>query len=121
MACAFNVNPVDHKHACFGVQKHLLEGKTLGLLWPNRELLYDFSEEFQDQHKDIIERAINDLQRQTCVRFVRRTTEPTYILLRNTNHGYVRHTHERVLNEDNIPVNRSKEIVKRSLCLFRRL
>jgi hypothetical protein len=33
------------------------------------------------------------LQQQTCVRFVRRTTEPTYILLRNTNHGYVSHTH----------------------------
>jgi len=74
------------------MQKHLLEGKTLGLLWPNRVLLYDFSEEFQDQHKDIIERAIYDLQRQTCVRFVRRTTERTYILLRNTNHGYVRKT-----------------------------
>jgi hypothetical protein len=71
------------------MQKQLLEGKTLRLLWPNRVLYYDYSDEFQDQHKDIIERAIYDLQRETCVRFVRRTTEPTYILLRNTDHGYV--------------------------------
>jgi len=89
MECESNVSPVEHNNLCFGMQKHLLEGKTLGMLWPNRVLLYDFSEEFQEQHKDIIERAIYDLQRQTCVRFVRRTTEPTYILLRNTNHGYV--------------------------------
>jgi hypothetical protein len=89
MKCESKVSPVDHKNVCFGMQKHLMEGKTLGMLWPNRVLHYDFSEEFQDQQKDIIEKAIYDLQRQTCVRFVRRTTEPTYILLRNTNHGYV--------------------------------
>jgi hypothetical protein len=89
MECESKVSPVDHKIVCFGMQKHLLEGKTLGMLWPNGVLHYDFSEEFQDQHKDIIESAIYDLQQQTCVRFVRRTTEPTYILLRNTNHAYV--------------------------------
>jgi hypothetical protein len=70
--------------------KQLADVKTLRELWPGGILYYDYSDEFHDQHKAIIERAISDLQRETCVRFVRRTTEPTYILLRNTNHGYVK-------------------------------
>jgi hypothetical protein len=71
------------------MQKQLVGGEALRMLWPGAILYYDYSDEFHDQHKAIIERAISDLQRETCVKFVRRTTEPTYILLRNTNRGYV--------------------------------
>ncbi|XP_021922076.1 low choriolytic enzyme-like isoform X2 [Zootermopsis nevadensis] len=67
--------------------KKLMEGKGARMLWPGRTLYYDYSHEFSAQHVAIIESAISDLQRETCVRFVRRTTEPTYILLRNTNRG----------------------------------
>jgi hypothetical protein len=74
---------------CLKFQKQLVGGAEQKSLWPDRILYYAFSDEFHDQHKAIIEEAIFDLQRETCVRFVRRTTEPTYILLRNTNHGYV--------------------------------
>jgi hypothetical protein len=70
------------------MQKRLVDGKAVRTLWPGRTLYYDYSEEFSHQHVAIIERAISDLQRETCVRFVRRTTEPTYILLRNTDRGY---------------------------------
>lgn len=83
------VVPFTYSNLCSEMQKQLLEGKALRVLWPNRVLYYDYSDEFQDQQKDVIERAIYDLQRETCVRFVRRTTEPTYILLRNTDHGCV--------------------------------
>jgi hypothetical protein len=72
------------------MQKQLAGGKTPRMLWPDGILYYDYSDEFHDQHKAIIERAIFDLQQETCVRFIRRTAEPTYILLRNTNHGYVK-------------------------------
>jgi len=59
------------------------------MLWPGGVLYYEYSDEFDGQHMAIIESAISDLQRKTCVRFVRRTTESTYILLRNTKRGYV--------------------------------
>jgi hypothetical protein len=75
---------------CLQLQKQLVGDKAHKTLWPGGILYYDFSDEFHDQHKAIIEKAIFDLQRETCVRFVRRTTEPTYVLLRNTNRGYVK-------------------------------
>ncbi|XP_023710985.1 zinc metalloproteinase nas-4-like [Cryptotermes secundus] len=68
------------------MQKQIAGGMALRT-WPGGILYYEYSDEFHDEHKAIIERAISDLQRETCVRFVRRTTEPTYILFRNTNRG----------------------------------
>ncbi|XP_069698233.1 astacin-like metalloprotease toxin 2 [Periplaneta americana] len=56
-------------------------------LWPNGILYYDYSNEFSQNHIATIERALAELERETCVRFVRRTVEPTYILLRNTKRG----------------------------------
>jgi hypothetical protein len=64
-------------------------GIKTATLWPEGILYYGYSDEFLVEEKAFIEWAIFDLQHETCLRFVRRTTEPTYILLRKADLGYV--------------------------------
>ncbi|XP_047108760.1 bone morphogenetic protein 1-like [Schistocerca piceifrons] len=56
-------------------------------LWPNATLYYEVSSEFTAAQRKALEAAIADLQKETCVRFRRRTTQRTYLLLRNAGRG----------------------------------
>ncbi|XP_063220558.1 zinc metalloproteinase nas-14-like [Bacillus rossius redtenbacheri] len=55
--------------------------------WPGGELPYAFDRGFTEEEKQKIERAIQALQRETCVRFVRRTNQRNYINVKNSGLG----------------------------------
>ncbi|XP_047127965.1 blastula protease 10 [Hydra vulgaris] len=50
----------------------------IGGRWPNNVVPYDLSKMSTDAHQSILN-AIADYQRRTCLKFVKRTNEPTYL------------------------------------------
>merc|ERR1711915_16643 len=52
---------------------------TIYNLWENQEIPYTISSEFSDDERLVIAKAIGDLQAQTCLKFVERTTQEDYI------------------------------------------
>lgn len=47
--------------------------------WPNNTVPYELSDIFSQEQKDYIELGLRELERVSCVTFVRRTTEETYV------------------------------------------
>ncbi|XP_068085179.1 zinc metalloproteinase nas-6-like [Anabrus simplex] len=70
----------------FGRQERNLVASERSL-WPDGILYYDFSNEFNETQQKVVEGALEDLEQCTCVRFERRSTQDTYIHLRNTRNG----------------------------------
>ncbi|XP_026686861.1 zinc metalloproteinase nas-14-like isoform X3 [Diaphorina citri] len=57
-------------------------------LWPDKTVYYNFEDsEFTIYEKTLVENAIQDLRMHTCVRFVPRTNQDTYLRFRNTGFG----------------------------------
>ncbi|XP_055348995.1 hatching enzyme 1.2-like [Paramacrobiotus metropolitanus] len=48
-------------------------------LWPGGVVPYDVSNAFADHEKEVIQNALDDMSKKTCIKFVRRTNEPDYI------------------------------------------
>ncbi|KAL1460916.1 hypothetical protein WDU94_012852 [Cyamophila willieti] len=70
----------------------IVRGKNLVLskyqLWPDKTVFYDFvNSEFTIFERNLVEDAIQDLRMHTCVRFVQRTSQPTYLRFRNNGLG----------------------------------
>ncbi|XP_075215362.1 low choriolytic enzyme-like, partial [Lycorma delicatula] len=71
--------------------KHISELRTINnlvndeALWPNKTLLYDYAmNEFSHEQIQLIEEAIIDFKKYTCIKFKRRdSTTTTYIYFRN--------------------------------------
>ncbi|KAG8280861.1 Dorsal-ventral patterning tolloid-like protein 1 [Homalodisca vitripennis] len=68
------------------VVKSLISDPTA--LWPGKTVYYDFAPgEFSLAQRQTIISALNDIMFASCIRFIRRTTQPTYVVLRNNGIG----------------------------------
>lgn len=47
--------------------------------WPNRTVVYEFAEGFDEEKKDYIREALDEMEEVTCLKFVPRTDEEKYI------------------------------------------
>lgn len=47
--------------------------------WPNKTVFYDISPDFDDDKREYIRSALDDLESVTCLKFVPRKDEPNYI------------------------------------------
>lgn len=47
--------------------------------WPNQTVIYEISDDFDDEKKDYIREALNEMEAVTCLKFVARTKEENYI------------------------------------------
>lgn len=55
--------------------------------WPNREVVVEFApHEWRPQDLAGVLDALRDIERESCVRFVRRTNQTDYLLLKHTGH-----------------------------------
>ncbi|XP_046667061.1 uncharacterized protein LOC124358870 [Homalodisca vitripennis] len=64
-------------------------------LWPGKTVYYDFAPgEFSLAQRQTIISALNDIMFASCIRFIRRTTQPTYVVLRNNGIGTLGHWYE---------------------------
>lgn len=55
--------------------------------WPNGIVPYEIRGNFNSQDRDIIEHAIGEYHRRTCIRFVPRTTQQDYVSIVSGNSG----------------------------------
>ncbi|XP_034239105.1 astacin-like metalloprotease toxin 5 [Thrips palmi] len=57
-------------------------------LWPHREVVLDLAPgEWSPQDLRLLQDALQDIERESCVRFVRRTNQTDYLLLKHTGHS----------------------------------
>lgn len=47
--------------------------------WPNHTVVYEISEDFDEEKKDYIKEALADMEAVTCLKFIPRTNEESYI------------------------------------------
>lgn len=47
--------------------------------WPNRTVVYELSESFDEEKKDYIREALDEIEEATCLKFIPRTGEEKYI------------------------------------------
>lgn len=47
--------------------------------WPNHTVVYEISEDFDEEKKDYINKALEDMEAVTCLKFIPRTKEESYI------------------------------------------
>ncbi|GAB0093430.1 hypothetical protein DMENIID0001_085710 [Sergentomyia squamirostris] len=55
--------------------------------WPNKTLIYDFAEDVNTEQRDWIEKGLQNIASNTCLKFVRRTTEKGYVLVTTNSTG----------------------------------
>lgn len=47
--------------------------------WPNHTVVYEISDDFDEEKKDYINKALEDMEAVTCLKFIPRTKEESYI------------------------------------------
>lgn len=52
-------------------------------LWPDKVVFYNFSPEFNSAQRRVVNDAMADLHNVSCVRFVARSYQSTYLYFRN--------------------------------------
>lgn len=51
------------------------------LKWPNNTIPYKFSGSFTKDKRNIVKSAMEEVMNETCVKFIERTTENSYVLI----------------------------------------
>lgn len=64
------------------IPDELRDGRTEEeLKWPNNTIPYHFIGNYTEDERNIVKSAMEEVMKETCIKFIERTTENSYVLI----------------------------------------